>query len=36
MLVYGFLGKKYAFAYLLEPAHVGTDIKLSFANIKKR
>lgn len=36
MFVYGFWGKEYVFDYLLEPAHVSTDIKLSFANIKKR
>lgn len=36
MFVYGFLEKKYVFACLLEPAYVGTDIKLRFANIKKR
>lgn len=36
MFVYGFLGKKYVFACLLEPTNVGTIVKLSFEKIKER
>lgn len=36
MFVYGFLGKNYVFACLLEPTNVGTNVKLSFVKIKER
>ena len=36
MFFYRFLGKKYVFVCLLEPTDVGTNVKLSFAEINER